>query len=274
MLFHSTPCQQPWRTSKVVRNQCHWPCLDLLESQTSPKTGSPSCSLATSPQLDSRPSTVAHFPCPSNPMLQHHLADSFHRDCLHKVPVGYGQLVQSQRGRYQAGWWRDPKMYLWRFTTSCSSSSPIWSPLGPGGRQPTFRWRPTHIHSDGLTSKQNFPALQRNPDIPSPCSADVDYPELTPFITKNPSWWTLAPIYSLPLPHPPQSHHAQRHRTLQTPLSRGHLSQRGQARYIPTNLLPSTLLPVPHHHLRRPVGVSKIGEQPKWHHREDHRRDQ
>ena len=43
------------------------------------------------------------FPCSSNPMLQHHIADSFHRDCLHEVPVGYGQLVQPQRSRYQVG---------------------------------------------------------------------------------------------------------------------------------------------------------------------------
>ena len=36
------------------------------------------------------------------------------------------------------------------------------------------------------SSKQNFPTFQRNPDIASPGSADVDYPELTPFLTKVP----------------------------------------------------------------------------------------
>ena len=44
---------------------------------------------------------------------------------------------------------------------------------------------------------------------------------------------------------------------------RSRLPQRGQASYILTNLLPRTLLPVPHHHLRRPVGISQIGAKPE-----------
>ena len=172
------------------------------------------------------------------------------------------------------GWWRNPKVCLWCLATSCPSYFPTWSPLGPGRRQPTFWWWPTHIHCDGFASKQNLPTFQRNPDIPSPCSADVDYPEFTPFLTKVPYWWALASLYSVPLPYPQQPHHSQRHRPLQTSLSRSRLPQRGQASYIPTNLLPRTLLPVPHYHLRRSVGISQIGAKPEWHHREDHRRDQ
>ena len=80
---------------------------------------------------------------------------------------------------------------------------------------------------------------------------------------KRPILMNFGTLYSIPLQHPPQSHHTQRYRTLQTSFSRSNLPQRGQASYIPTNLLPRTLFPVPHHHLRRPVGISKIGEQPK-----------
>ena len=207
-------------------------------------------------------------------MLQHHLADSIHRDCLYKVPVCYGQLVQPQRGSYQVGWRRGPKMCLWSPTTTCWPSSPIWSTLGPRGRQPALRRWPLHIHCDGLASEQNLPTIQRNPCIPSSSSAVMDYQELTPFITKNTSWCALAPIHSLPLQRSPQPHHAQRHRTFQTTLSRCHLSQWRQASYIPADLLSGALLPVPHHHLRRPFGVSQIGGKPQRHHREDHRRDQ
>ena len=38
----------------------------------------------------------------------------------------------------------------------------------------------------GSLQNTNLPTFQRNPDIPSPCSADVDYLELTPFLTKDP----------------------------------------------------------------------------------------
>ena len=105
--------------------------------------------------------------------------------------------------------------------------------------------------ADWFASKQNLPTFQGNPDIASPGSADVDYPELTPFLTKGPYWWALAPFYSIPLPQPSTTTCTHKDiGPLQTSLPRSHLPQRGQASYIPTNLLPRTLLPVPHHHLR------------------------
>ena len=86
-------------------------------------------------------------------------------------------------------------------------------------------------------------------------------------------WWTLATVHPLPLHRAPQPHHAQGHHTLQTALPGGHLSQWRQTSYILADLLPGDLFPMPHQDLRRPISISQIGRQPKWHHREDHRRD-
>ena len=67
MLLHSTPCQQPGRTSTFLRYQCHRPGPDLLESQTSTKTCSTSGTLAVGYRLDSSPSTTSHCPTSTTP---------------------------------------------------------------------------------------------------------------------------------------------------------------------------------------------------------------
>ena len=54
--------------------------------------------------------------------------------------------------------------------------------------------------------------------LPSFGLAVMDYQELTPFITKDISRCTLATVHPLPLHGPPQPHHTQGHRTLQTAL--------------------------------------------------------
>ena len=60
MLLHSTPCQQPGRTSTFLRYQCHRPGPDLLESQTSTKTCSTSGTLAVGYRRHLRQLLTAH----------------------------------------------------------------------------------------------------------------------------------------------------------------------------------------------------------------------
>ena len=203
MLLHPTPGQQPWRTSTFVCNQCHRPSFDILESQESSKTCSSPSTLVDGPQLDSWSSTATHHSRPRHQMLQNYLTDSIYRDCIYEVPVGHGQFVQPQRRSCEVGWRRGPKMCLWSPTTTYQPSPPTWWTLGYWWRQPTLRRCPFYIHCYGLASKQNFPTIQRNPYISAPGFAVMDYQKLTPFITKNIPWCTLATIHSLPLHGPP-----------------------------------------------------------------------
>ena len=273
MLFHSTPCQQPWRTSTFLSDQCHRPSSDFLESQKSTKTRSSSSTLVVGPQLDSWSPQTSHHPRPRHQPIQHYLTDSLNRYCIYKVSIGHRQFMQSQRSSYKMGGWWSSQMCMCGLTTTCTPSSSSWSTPGPWWRQSTLRRCTFYIHRYRLTSEQNLPTIQRNLHIPSFVLAIMDYQELTPFITKDTSRCTLATIHSLPLYGPPQPHHPQGHRTLQTTLSGCHLSQWRQTSHIPTNLLSDGLFSMPHQDLRRSLGIPQIGGQPKWHHRKDHRRN-
>ena len=172
------------------------------------------------------------------------------------------------------GGWRRSNLCMFSSPTTFPFTSTSWPTPCYWRRCPTFRRRTLHVHRYRLPSEQDLSTIQRDLQHPSLSLDDMDYQKLPSLTTTRTSGRSMDKFYSISSFLTSQPHHPQRHYTIQTTLPGGDLSQWRQTSYIPSNLLPYDLLPVPHQNLRRSDGLSQIEWRPTPHHREDHRRHQ
>ena len=100
MLLSPPPCQQSWRTTKILCTERHRSGHQTLERQTSPSTSTSSSSIAFGSKLATEIEEHSYLTCGPDATSQHFTPTTFNKYCLHEVPISHGQPLQPQGDGY------------------------------------------------------------------------------------------------------------------------------------------------------------------------------